>query len=73
MTSSSTPSTLPVMSNSCLLADSRIVTTVGVVEKYIITAMKNVVPCDNLRREKRSTSNSIEYYIVCVVVSYIYM
>mmetsp|Transcript_108549 Transcript_108549/g.259127 ORF Transcript_108549/g.259127 Transcript_108549/m.259127 type:complete len:238 (-) Transcript_108549:407-1120(-) len=46
-TVSSTPSTRPVMSSSCVAAESRIVTTVGVVEKYIITAMKKVVPCES--------------------------
>mmetsp|Transcript_24429 Transcript_24429/g.76831 ORF Transcript_24429/g.76831 Transcript_24429/m.76831 type:complete len:229 (+) Transcript_24429:456-1142(+) len=44
MTSSSTPSTRPVMSSSVACLESRIVTTVGVVEKYISTSMRKVVP-----------------------------
>mmetsp|Transcript_45889 Transcript_45889/g.121217 ORF Transcript_45889/g.121217 Transcript_45889/m.121217 type:complete len:205 (+) Transcript_45889:70-684(+) len=52
--SSSMPSTLPVMSNSCwpffpflpITAEKRIVTTVGVVAKYIMTVKSNVDACD---------------------------
>mmetsp|Transcript_61577 Transcript_61577/g.138758 ORF Transcript_61577/g.138758 Transcript_61577/m.138758 type:complete len:204 (-) Transcript_61577:145-756(-) len=51
MTSSSIPSARPVMSSSVSpafpkTAEKRMVTTVGVVARYIMTATKKVDPCD---------------------------
>mmetsp|Transcript_15897 Transcript_15897/g.34802 ORF Transcript_15897/g.34802 Transcript_15897/m.34802 type:complete len:238 (-) Transcript_15897:945-1658(-) len=46
-TSSSSPSTRPVMSSSVpAAAENRITTTVGVLARYIMMAIKKVVPCE---------------------------